>query len=323
MPRRVYDKNSGKMVWVGDDGKPLVNYNPGMGSLPGQALRREADLLSRLPDAQLAGFRGPSVVDPQPMRGARPMDPDPVPPHTYRPLAGAKQNARGNLRVVELPVTPGGGAVVNLQVPSLVETPRQAGDDAEGIMVVCGIEASTPPSSQFGYNIGGIVELGIGGANFSAEFDWVQGTTFVIPGSFVRVKADIEYFNETGVLQNLLVGAALSYGSAHGGVFSPLRKTINLGSIAPTAQSGFIELPNFATALTLSAVSAGPPLPPNLQINFIGTNGQQSSYAYTTNSNLGAQRDAEFPIPGWAAFFTVTNRALINFNVSAIFSLSL
>lgn len=332
MPKQVYSKSLGRMVWVDDDGNPInpasdpMGVNPGLGSLPGRALARERDLASRLPDAQLAGFRGPSVVDPRTMRGARPEEPEPKPVPTYRPLAGAKQNSRGNARVVDLAAT--AGFLASVDVGSIIETPRNCGDDAEDIRVICSFDVLKPttgsapgfiPSNTFA--VFGTLEFGIGGASFSAEFDWLAGTSFAIPASFVRVKADIEYFTFKDA--QIALSAALAYGGSVAGNFSPLRKTLYLGPIA--SQGGatpLADLPAFASAVTLSTNT----IPPNLELVFNG-NAKTVRYKFTNETNVANQRDGQFPIPGWATRFQVINRdpapATFAFDVSAIFSLAL
>ena len=330
--RQVYNKATGKFIWVNDDGSPFtgsndpMGVNPGLGSLPGRAAAREMDLLSRLPDAQLAGYRGPSVTDTRTMRGARPEEPDPVPPHTYRPLAGAKQNSRGSSRVVDLPDT--AGFLGSVTVGSIVETPRSCGDDAEDIRIVCSFDVLKPttgsapgfiPSNTFA--VFGTLEFGIGGASFSAEFDWLAGTSFAIPASFVRVKADIEYFTYRDA--QIALTAALAYGSSSGGNFSPLRKTVYLGPIASQGGSSpLTDLPAFASAMTLATDT----IPPNLEVAFNG-NGKTVRYKFTNETNVANQRDGQFPVPGWATRFQVFNRnpapATPAFDVTAIFSLAL
>lgn len=315
MPRRVYDKNSGKMVWVGDDGKPLVNYNPGMGSLPGQALRREADLLSRLPDAQLAGYTGPSVVDPQPVRGARPDDPAPVPPHTYRPLAGAKENNRGNSVLLSLP--PAIGVDTTMVLGTIVETAKQSGDDAESIKVICGFAPQGDVNPAEEYNLAGTLEFGIGGATFSAEFDWRNGTCFSVPASFLRVKGVLTYTNLL-VERDIVVTAALAYGEVGGGLAAPLKRSFFF-KLNPGDTSLQMAIPNFASGVTV--VTSGPPAS-NVQLQLISP-GFMGNLDVLDMTNLANQRDGLLPVHGGASRFQVVNNCLAWVGVQVIFTLSL
>lgn len=328
MARQVYDKATGRLVWVNDDGTPVnfrndpLGLNPGLGSLPGRAVAREVDIASRLPDAQLAGYRGPSVVNPQSMRGARPQDPDPVPPHTYRPLAGAKQNNRGGSKIVDVPI--GTGVI---EVGSIVETSRQGGDDAESIIVVCSYDDTRmPANAATAFSVEGFVEFGIGGASFVAEFDYVKGLSFALPASFVRVGASVVFslLLDPGVLS---LSAGLAYGSSPLLGASPLRKTF-VDSIIAGGTSNARPIPNFASTVSLNDDQSSA-ASPNLSIQFAGvvfSGGSpvttSSAYTMTSRSNLANQND-QFPVPAWATTFTVTNNAGVPVRATTCFGLAL
>lgn len=300
---------------MGDDGKPLVNYNPGMGSLPGQALRREADLLSRLPDAQLAGYEGPSVVNPQSVRGARPDEPDPVPAHTYRPLAGAKQNNRGNSVLITLPAAI--GVEITKVLGTIVETPKDSGDDAESIKVICGFAPQGQVNPAEEYTLVGTLEFGVGGATFSAEFDWRNGVCFSLPASFLRVKGVLTYANLL-VERDVVINAALAYGEVGGGLAAPLKRSFYF-SLDPGEVSAQVAIPNFASGVTV--ITSGPPAS-NVQLQVISP-GFMGNLDVLDMTNLSNQRDGLLPIQGGATRFQVTNNGLAWVGVQVIFTLSL
>lgn len=306
------------MVWVGDDGKPLVNYNPGMGSLPGQALRREADLLSRLPDAQLVGYEGPSVVNPQSVRGARPDEPDPVPARTYRPLAGLKQQNRGQIMPFEI----GGLATTNAQrVNSFVETPRNNGDDAEIVAVTLGFELqqdttdTTTPAPEFlnEFDPRALVEWGVGGANFTAEVDWSLGSTFSLVASFVRIGLFIPAISILGATFQTFFAASLGYGSP--AIIKPPRLTLNPLSappapqtLLPGAQTSILVLPSFAESFTITqgwGPGAAQPIRAQLFRGVGGTN--VASFLMNDYTNNGYKTERTFPIPNGARLIQLTN----------------
>lgn len=339
MPRRVYDKNSGKMVWVGDDGKPLVNYNPGMGSLPGQALRREADLLSRLPDAQLAGYTGPSVVAaPAVMKGAEPDDPNPVPPSTYRPLAGLGQSNRGASRVLEL----GGLASINpQQINSFLETPRSNGDDAELLGLTLGYELQTKISGNLDpalpdpnpgllteFYPTAVIEWGIGGATFSAEVDWALGNRIVLCASSLKVGFRLPAVN-LGILPfNVIFSAAISYASSPS--VRPPRLTLNPLDpppapqfLGPGSSTDYIPVPNFAESFTV--VQGGMTFQPLTLVLMDGwlTN-EPARYLLDSPSNLAQHNERSFPIPNGSKLLRITNAGAANTGaMRVIFSLAL
>lgn len=312
MPRRVIDRATGQVVWIDDKGNTL-GFDPGMGSLPGQAERREADLYSRLPDAQIAGYRGPSVVNPQPMRGARPNDPDPQPLHTYRPLAGAKQNNRGQAKVITLPATL---APIVVEAGSIIETPRNGGDDAENITVVCGYQPQGVLSTS-AFDIKGIIEFGIGGASFEAEFDWLNGTCFAIPASFVRVKAEVSYGSLLTPIE-MALSAGLAYGYKGGSLSAHMKRSFRPdgNTLAPgDSFTGFI--PNFATGVSVVHGS----LTGRSTLALSGTTNVQ--YDTSSMANTANQRDGMYPIPSGCNQFTLTNTGVANLEPNVVFTIAL
>jgi hypothetical protein len=340
MAKKVYNPKTGKMEWVGDDGKPLTlsQVNPGLGSLPGRATAREAELLARLPDAQLAGFSGPSVVDPKVVQGARPGEPDPVPPHTYRPLAGLKQNSRGASRVLEL----GGSASISpQQINSFIETPRNNGDDAELIAVTLGYELQerqsglldpADPAPYAGllteFYPTAVIEWGIGGATFSAEVDWALGTRVVLCASSVKVGFRLPAVNLGIAPFNVIFSAGLSYASGH--VSKPPRLTVNPlppppapQGLAAGASTSYVVIPNFAESFVVTQGSmAFRPLSVVLVDGFL-TN-EPARYLIDSPSNLAHQNERAFPIPNGAKLLLITNAgAGPTTSLRVIFSLAL
>lgn len=315
MPRRVITPDG--VVWIDDNGSPLYDYDPGMGSLPGRALGREVSEYQRLPHAQNAGMRGPGIVHQRPVQGPRPGDDDPPPKHDYRPLNGAAQNNRGLTQVVNLPAA---ASLTTTSDVSIVETPKNGGDDAENLIVVCGAQVAKALSgANAGYKVIGILSFGIGGASFSAEFDWLQGVSFAVAASFMRVAARVTYLSPAGDGQ-IALSAGLAYGPSPGGNFSPLRKTVEVGTLAPLSPSTAQAIPSFASAVTLTTEGVAAP---NLRLRFL-SGARVATYDMTSRANTATQADGQFAIPGWAETFTVENLAGANVdNVNAIFSLSL
>lgn len=316
MPRRVITPQ-GEVVWVDNDGTPLYDYNPGMGSLPNQAMRRMVQGFERLPNAQNAGYEGPSIVRNRSVQGPIPGDDDPPPKHDYRPLNGAAQNNRGLGILVDLPTV---AVLTALKEVSIVETPKNAGDDAENLIVVCGTTVLKQLAGvNAGFKVEGVVTFGIGGASFQAEFDWLQGVSFALAASYCRVGAKVTYLSPAADGQ-LSLAAGLAYGPAPGGNFSPLRKTIELGTLAPGGVSTSQNVPAFASGATLTSEGTTSPA---LRLRF-RSGSRVATFDMTSRANTSGQADAQFAIPGWAETFTVENTGLANLdNVNAIFSLAL
>lgn len=342
MPKRVFDTKTGKLVWVGDDGRPisLSRVNPGLGSLPGRAEEREEALLGRLPDAQIAGYYGPGVVPVPKQPGARPEAPTPPRPETYRPLAGLRENNRG--ATVEIRQ----GAEGQNSVSSIVETPRNNGEDAEDIILTLGFEwggtnagSLTPePGSSESALIETFCQLtwGIGGASFFAEFDWQKGARIPLNASFVRVGARIENqvdgFNPVPDIYPLLT-ASLSYGSLPPSRSHTPRLTQRVATTAgqffnPGAPV-YYEIPRFATAFTFLSSdpsvdlsfawrNVNPVASPSLGV-YLRTYG---GGRFNMNEN-GRTEENIFPIPGQANFLSVTNNAARTTGLSILWMLGL
>ena len=293
----------------------------GAGNMVGLTTAREADIMSRLPDADIVGMRGPGVVPGGEQRqGARRAAAEqaiPEPP-TFRPLAGAQQNNRGAAVLVNLPTV---GAPASVTVPSLVETPKHTGDDAEMVTVTCGLAlpADFPIGSDF-VEVVGTIEFGTGGAIFRAEFDWLAGTVFAIPTSTCRVTARVNY-ELTADPTTITLMAALGYGQGMPHTVSPLRRTFAFDIAAGGTQAD-IRIPSFATAVSLVH---GPDVfaAVDYLVIFAGANGRTALYRYNSASNLGNQRDGQFPIPGWATHMLLTNQGATPTAPSLIFTLSL
>jgi len=315
MPRRVMTSQG--VVWVDDNGQPLYDYDPGLGSIQDRALAREISEARRVPHAQNAGYYGPGIVRNRPVSGPQPGDDDPPPKPDYRPLNGAAQQNRGNAKLIELPTV---ATLAVVEAGSIVETSKNVGDDAESILVVCGSSVLKALSGAgAGHKVEGILTFGIGGASFQAEFDWLQGVSFAVAASFVRIGARVTYLSPAGD-GKLSLAAALAYGNSPGGNFSPLRRTIELGTIAPLATSTAEDVPAFASAATITTEGT---TAPNLRLRFVsGT--RVATYDFTSRGNTANQEDGQFAIPGWAETFTVQNLAGGNVdNVNVVFSLAL
>jgi len=342
--KQVYNRALGRLVWVNDDGSPVspqndpMGVNPGLGSLPNRALLREIDIASRLPDAQLAGYRGPSVVEPKPMRGARPEDPEPAPVPTYRPLAGAKQNSRGNSVIMAPDPLGGFGAGATLS-SSIVETSRNSGDDAEILSVVCGVAPKDFQSFQDALaangadvSFTGILTWGIGGASFQAEFDWRNGLAFSVAASFLRLRCRYDYVQD-GLNRgpSFVISAAMGYGNVFGNPSSPLRKTQVIADTIPAGSSYFavtgqyIAIPEWArsfvvlqrnnppTTTDLSIVQISGPAVLNRIGNFRVNN-------ITTAVNL---TETAIPVLNGARAIDIGNSGPVGTEVTILWNLSL
>lgn len=334
----VTDPLTGRIIAVPARMVLTSNTNPNQGRstqphVTQTALMREQDLMSRLPAADLVGARGPGVVPGGEQgvgakRGQIEQEGQPPPPSTYRPLGGAKQNYRGGTAVIPL-VTDGLGSPITTVTPTIVQTPRNGGDDAEGIIVNLGQLVTGPDDAGgFALDIACVLKWGIGGAFFEAELDWIQGTTLLIPASFLSVGAIVTATHQPspGVSNEgkVILAAGLAYGSPNSGRnASPSRKTIIVGStMAAGATSAIQQIPAWANSVTVVSGDLAPNFTITLQSQS-NTNIVRTVYQVIGSGNDMNQTEHQFPIPNGARFFTITNNSgFIARSVKAIFNLA-
>jgi len=315
-------------------GKPVLlsRAEPGMGS--GRAgVARMADLLSRLPDADLKGAVGLGVVPGgEQGRGARRAEMEqegqPHAPETYRPLGGAQQNYRGNGRVVTI-----GGADYQAQNVMIVQTPKDAGDDAEEIGIQCGLDLTQIAIGSIlatPIALVGRVVWGVGGASFEAEFDWMLGTRLSLTASFCQVSLALPENAPDGTPMNtfpavnLRVDAALSYGrSAGSGMASPARRTLIPDPITlpPGNFTADMVIPPFATSFTIID-SASPTQTYRADVRGISGN-RVAIFNTVTFSNAANLNEGTYPLPNGARYLSLVNTGAANGNPAVIFNLSL
>lgn len=321
----IRDPRTGQLIAVGP-GYPEPRRQPG-GGMPEHQSR--AELLSRLPDADLRGMRGLGVVPGgenssfSGMRG-RAQEGVRAPTPTYRPLAGAQQNNRGGVQIVQIDANLGQPAMA---IPSIVETPKSGGDDGEMVTVQLGIEYSSE-FPEVTIDLAAVVEWGLGGASFSAEVDWGNGTCFSLSSSYIRISARLGAVEAAGdtTPSQITLKAALSYGTPNSlGISSSARRTVSLGAaLAAGAFTGTYEVPLWAAGATLLDNSDQNPAytvyfrqVPNLADKGV-------VFKMTGRSNAYSNMEGQFPVPAGARYFYVRNELLVPSEYpQMIFNLSL
>jgi len=258
-------------------------------------------------------------------------DPEVIP--TYRPLAGAPQNNRGNARKVTLQTVTGGPAQF---IPSIVETPKDSGDDAEVVTIQLSMDlpqsllvpGGDPDNSAAVIDVVGILEWGVGGAFFTSEFDWNQGVCFSVVANVVRVSARVGAIAAGISLSNvdIVLQASLGYGNALSPtVSSCLRRTLSLGDIPAGGVSPLIVIPPWALGLTIVDAGGGPMLVEpdyTIRIDANSTGVVVAQYKLLTRTNFGVQIEGQFPIPIKGRFLLVRNNLTsATINTQAIFNL--
>ena len=273
---------------------------------------REAELLSRLPDAQLAGKIG---------RGVVPRDRNPDGPTTpalqFRPLQGLPQNQRGNTEVI-IPVLSkfGIGQTLGSFNHSVAETPKSPGDDAESIIVTLGREYQGQPA---GFELPGISSIyrarviwGIGGAQFETLIDWMAGLSFSLAASFIRISVEGSigpWFSVDPAPPNPVVAASFGYGFTGGRTSSTKLTVNNVTGLQAHGASRLIDIPRFAQSFTVLPVfdsGFGVNLQLLLESNAAGSD-VFATYVYNNLTNSSQQNESTFLIPNGAHNLEIIN----------------
>lgn len=300
--------------------------SPGMRPMSGSAAM--LDLYSRLPNADIAGARGPGVTPGgEQGRGARrgqvEQEGQAAPPHTYRPLGGAKQNARGGSAILSPPDV-GLGATF-AEASTIVQTPRDAGDDAEVITVSLGLDfANAAEDTAIDDQLDCIctVQWGIGGVIFSAELDWIQGLVFSLPASFMNIGARYEGNQLAGAAPPpLLFSAAFAYGTQSKGTVSQTRRTIFFGQLNGGVSTIF-RAPKYADGFSVFTRSTTPDLLVEVLRQTSGAVAAIAGYLYNDASNVAVQQPYMFSLPNIGRSVRVTNNGAAT-DVGIIWNLAL
>lgn len=310
MPQRFFNTNT--MRWEVMQG--------GLGGQPGIGIARDHDIMSRLPDAEIAGAIGPGVVPRGTAESAgRPLPTD----ETIRPLSGQDENNRGF--AVILP--PPDALIGETGVRTLLQM-RSRGLDAELLNVVLGIDLADFDNSNedvFGPIIPYVrcsLDWGIGGAHFSAVCDWMQGTQLSIPANYISVGAI--YVKQQNAFSptpfeppRFRCAAGLAYGNA-GRIASTARYTelVQLQSIGSTA---VVQIPKYALSATILPVNNSVV---GVTVRAGGSgSGFDMDYVIETPLSNAGQRNVENSIPlfNGARFLQIRNNNADPNNLGQVF----
>ena len=244
----------------------------------------------------------------------------PFPITTYRPLAGARQNNRGQSVLLSI----NGDSPSFQTIQSVVESPRSSGEDAESILVTLGMQYESeafgglnlpdPTVPQRTIEGTAILDWGVGGVAFSAEVDWQQGTIFTLPASSLNVGLRVFTAGGVGFADtNVRFLASLSYGSSYGTVSNARKTTFHSSlDVAPPNNTHVFVIPKWATSFTIN----GQKLPGGgvesldlflLRNPAAGPLGALAHYRYDNITNVGRQDSGTYPIPNSARFLRVNN----------------
>lgn len=174
------------------------------------------------------------------------------------------------------------------------------------------------------------LEWGTGGAIFSAETDWSRGTSFGLLADYVRISATINISVPVAVAPstaetfNIVLGAGIGYGNQFSAVgSSPARRTKTVEIAAGAVQS--VEVPAWALGFSVltSDTNLAAPTAPNLAIEVRGVGGSSNNAVFqvTSRTNLGNQRESQFPLPLGAHTLNIQNNGASSVLAAVVFNL--
>jgi hypothetical protein len=248
-----------------------------------------------------------------------------APAPNYRPLQGAADNNRGNSVILEPVISSGAFGIVNGtgKIATVVQAPRDSGQDAEVITVTLGlswdgIPEGDVPSAGIAL-VKANVGWGVGGASFKAVLDWNNGTVFSLPASFINVGAIYEGVGAGGTdLPNAILTASLAYGDTGR---SDARLTQVLEAMDPT-DSQVLNVPPFARGFMVCTNQGSPSLQMecwSASSAAIATAFNLATFVYSDTSNFSGQKPGFFPIPNGTRAIKITNLGAVRIeDISAL-----
>lgn len=241
-------------------------------------------------------------------------------PATYRPLAGLAPNQRGgkvsvdstkfNVPISSLPAGSPGFFPRNTLVQA-----RSPGDDAEHVSISLGFNFTTPlvSGSYTGFDprVYGEMVWGIGGAEFKATFDWVNGTVLTVPANYVRVVGIVPdnggaSFTPPYSAPLFELAAGISYGTppAHA---NRARLSVPVAEALALDTDVTIEIPNFAIGFSVQGPTASLPINLTQSEDTLGGAGAYVNVenVFSGNQNSSDQQTSTFPVANGAQFLRV------------------
>lgn len=242
-------------------------------------------------------------------------------PTVARPLTGARDNNRGGAYIQAFTT----GTAFLPQ--TIVESPKNPGQDAETLAITLGFDVlnGTVANDQAVPIMPACNLLwGVGGAEFTAEVDWLQGTVLYLTASYARVSISFPYsFAFIGIGAAIVTyrfSANIGYGSTRPSTHVA-RRTTALSTLAAGVTDTLVPVPPFATSYTILTDAAVVTMRISQEVTSSGS-GSFAVNTYTNQSN-GSNQDASFPIVCGTRMLAVTNLGAAAVDYVVLFNLSL
>lgn len=166
-----------------------------------------------------------------------------------------------------------------------------------------------------------VVQWGVGGSSTQAVLDYVNGVTFSVTASWVRVLAQISQNHVNGDISGTPAQYVVGAFVGPGVTFSPnAQRTVYVDSIANNASSLVFEVPRFARRALVVGCDPAAAATTAATLSF-----WQSPNATHNVGNFfqSGNQPGPFLIPNAAQYFTVTNTSGTDMLMSVVFELAL
>jgi hypothetical protein len=169
------------------------------------------------------------------------------------------------------------------------------------------------------------VEFGIKGASATAIIDYLNGITFSVVASYLRVRALVSQSAASGDISGTsaayYLAAFVGPGWAKG---SNAQRTIYVGSINDSTESDVFDVPKFARrAYVVGCDTTTPPAVTAGFVRFYQSSNGNVGLTCVGNLFVNANQPTAFDIPAAASYFTVFNQSGKTMKMSVIFELAL
>lgn len=167
-----------------------------------------------------------------------------------------------------------------------------------------------------------IVEWGTGGTSARAVIDYVNGVTFSVVASFLRVFAIVT--QSSALIGGTSAAYVLSAFAGPGFSRSTAQRSVHLGTVVSGVESGVFAIPRFARrAYLVGGTNGTPPVTTAAFVRF-----WQSQDGEPGGNNVGdifvsGNQPQAFDIPSGAMYFSVFSESGSNQQVAVIFELAL
>ena len=164
-----------------------------------------------------------------------------------------------------------------------------------------------------------VVEWGVGGTRARAFVDYLNGTTFNVIASFVRVYAAVTQGPSAG-LANTSAAYQLSAFVGPGWTKTgTAQRTVFCGEIASSASGPVVTVPPFARRVTI----AGATLPSNITAAYIEFSQSPDGTNPVGGFFINGNQPNTFPVPNGGMYFSIFNQTGVTIQLAAIFELGL